>query len=178
MYISFAYMNLKEEILREHSKKQCDAIAKWVGNSQQRFDDLFNLFAGKESKVTQRASWPLSYCVESFPFLIIKNIPQLIEKLRTPLVHNAIKRNSTRLLLFVDIPDEFQGEVMDICFSYLSSPSEAVATKANAMYILARLAKEYPDIVPEIRLILEDQQYAASAGFAAAIRKTLKQLPS
>ena len=37
-------MNLKEEILKEHSKKQCDAIVKYIGNDKKRFAELMKLF--------------------------------------------------------------------------------------------------------------------------------------
>ncbi len=37
-------MNLREEILKEHSKTQCTKIVDWVGDSQQRFDELFQFF--------------------------------------------------------------------------------------------------------------------------------------
>ena len=60
-------MNLRDEILKEHSKPQCNKIVQWVGDSQKRFDGLFNLFLNDEYRVTQRAAWPLSYCVIAHP---------------------------------------------------------------------------------------------------------------
>ena len=48
-------MNLRSEILAEHSKAQTNKIIEWVGNSQQRFDELINLFLGDEYRITQRA---------------------------------------------------------------------------------------------------------------------------
>jgi len=58
-------MKLREEILKEHSKAQCNKIVEWVGKSQLRFDELFHLFISDENLVVQRASWPVSYCVEN-----------------------------------------------------------------------------------------------------------------
>jgi hypothetical protein len=49
-------MNLRQEILREHSKKQADKIVKWVGASQDRFDELVRLFLNSEYRVVQRAA--------------------------------------------------------------------------------------------------------------------------
>ena len=67
-----AIYNLREEILKEHSRAQCSKIAKWVGNDQKRFDELLQLFLNDEYRVTQRAGWPLGYCVEAHPELIKK----------------------------------------------------------------------------------------------------------
>jgi hypothetical protein len=36
-------MNLREEIVKEHSKAQKDKIVKWIGHDQKRFDQLFGL---------------------------------------------------------------------------------------------------------------------------------------
>lgn len=53
-------MILKEAILNEHSKAQCARIVNWVGKSQARFDELFNLFLNDEYRVVQRAGWSVS----------------------------------------------------------------------------------------------------------------------
>ena len=101
-------MNLQEEILKEHSKMQCIRIVQWVGNSQSRFDELFNLFLTGEYRVTQRASWPVSYCVELHPVFINKHFTKLISNLQKPGLHNAIKRNTIRLLQYIEIPKNFR----------------------------------------------------------------------
>ncbi len=107
-------MNLREEILKEHSKNQCNKIVQWVGTSQKRFEELFNLFLYDEYRVVQRASWPVSTCVIDNPKFIKNNFAKLISNLRKPNLHNSIKRNSIRLLQHVEIPENFQGEVQTI----------------------------------------------------------------
>ena len=49
-------MNLRNEILKEHSKVQCNKIVQWVGDSEKRFEDLFNLFLNDVYRVNQRAA--------------------------------------------------------------------------------------------------------------------------
>ena len=122
--------SLKEEILKEHSKTQCNKIVAWVGSDQQRFDRLFYLFLHEEPRITQRAAWSLSYCASAHPEFITKWFPELIKNLSRPALHDAVKRNTVRILQKVDIPEKYQGAVMDICFQYVESPTEAVAIKA------------------------------------------------
>jgi len=169
-------MNLLEEILREHSKEQCNKIVKWVGNSQQRFDELFHLFLTGEYRVTQRAAWPISYCVEIHPAFIKKNFAKLISNLQRPNRHNAVKRNTVRLLQYVDIPKKLQGRVMDICFGYVASPEEAVAVKAFSLTVLGNLAKLYPDIIPEIKLLIEEQLPNQTAAFKSRAKHFLTEI--
>src|SRR5689334_19715854 len=97
-------MKLRETILKEHSKANCARIVKWVGNDQKRFDDLFDLFLNDEYRVVQRAAWPVSYCVEDHPAFIKKHFAKLIKNLNKTGVHDAVKRNSIRLLQYVEIP--------------------------------------------------------------------------
>ncbi len=169
-------MNLRTEILKEHSKAQCTKIVKWVGNSQQRFDEIFDLFLNDEYRVVQRAAWPVSYCVIAHPVLITKNWKKLINNLRKPNLHDAVKRNSIRLMQDIDIPEKYHGEVMGICFKYLESPTEPLAVKVFSMTVLGNLAKKYPGIIPELKLIIEDQLPHQTAGFKSRAKKVLQIL--
>jgi hypothetical protein len=167
-------MNLREEILKEHSKSQKDRIVDWVGDSKQRFNELFSLFLNDEYRVTQRAAWPVSYCVEAHPEFIKDNFAKLLKNLEKPNLHNSIKRNSIRLLQNVAIPKKYQGQVMNYCFEYLESPTEAVAIKAFSLTVLGNLAKQYPEIIPEVKLLIEDQLPHQTAAFKSRAKAFLK----
>jgi hypothetical protein len=169
-------MNLRDEILKEHSKAQCLRIVAYIGNSQERFDELAGLFLNNEYRVAQRAAWPLSYCVASHPGLIKKQLKKIILNLKKPGIHNAVKRNTVRLLQNIDIPKPLRGYVMAICFGYLDSPGEPVAIKAFSLSVLARLSKEHPEIVPEIKLLIEEQLPYQTAAFASRAKRVLKEM--
>lgn len=169
-------MNLKEEILKEHSKAQCTRIVNWVSNNQQRFDELFDLFLHDEYRVVQRAGWPISYCVIAHPEFIHKHWKKLINNLKKPNLHNAVKRNSIRLMQDLEIPEKFHGEILDICFKYLESPTESLAVKVFSMAVLGNFAELYPDIKTELKLLIEDQLPNQTAGFKSRGKKVLKQL--
>ena len=169
-------MGLREQILAEHSKAQTNRIIRWVGRSQARMDELVRLFLAGEYRVTQRAGWPLSYCAQKNPELIRKHIPKLIRNLKTPGLHDAVKRNTVRLLQDIPVPVRSQGELMNICFEYLASPDETVAVKVFAMTILEKLSRIYPDIRQELKWIIEERWDYETAAFHARGRKILKQL--
>lgn len=166
-------MDLRQEILKEHSKKQCNKIVEWVGDSQQRFNELFHLFLTDEYRVVQRAAWPVSYCVIDHQHFIKNNFSKLMKNLHREGIHNAVKRNSIRLLQYVDIPKKYQGEVLEICFKAISSPVEPVAVKAFSLTVLANLAKTYTEILPELKLVITDQLPYQTAAFASRAKKIL-----
>jgi hypothetical protein len=166
-------MNLRERILAEHSKANCNRIVNWVGNSQQRFDALFHLFLTDEYRVAQRAAWPVNYCVTSHPQFIKKHFSRLVNNLSKPTIHDAVRRNTVRLLQEIGIPKKFHGQVMDICFKYISSPTEPVAVKCFSLGVLHNLCKEYPEIKAEIKTII-DGEWQKTAGLRSRAKKFLQ----
>ena len=168
--------DLRQEILREHSKAQCERIRAWVANGQERFDALFDLVLRDEPRISQRAAWPLSYCACDHPLLIKKRMGQLISNLSKPGIHAAVKRNTLRILQVVPLPEKSHGEIMTACFRYIESPDEAVAIKAFALTILGDLAKLYPEIIPELMILVQEQSAIQTAAFKSRAKKLRMQL--
>jgi hypothetical protein len=166
-------MDLRTQLLKAHSKENCDLIVAYIGNNQNRFDDLFQLFMGNDKRIVQMSSWPLSYCVEAYPFLIEKKLTALIKNLEKPNQHEAVKRHTTRILQCIEIPKKLHGVVMNICFNYIQDITEKPATKVFSLTILENLAKQYPEIKAELYLILETQMPHESAGFKSRAKKIL-----
>lgn len=169
-------MNVREEILKEHSKAQCTKIVNWIGDDQKRFDALFYLFLNDEYRVVQRAGWPVSNCVIAHPGFIHKHWLKLVNNLKKTGLHNAVKRNSIRLMQNIEIPEKYHGQVMNICFEYMASPTEPLAVKVFSMSVLGKLAKKYPEIKGELKLLIEDQLPHQTAGFKSRAKKILQQL--
>ncbi len=63
---------------------------------------------------------------------------------------------------------------MDICFKYVESPTEAVAVKAFSLTVLSNLAKLYPEILPELKLLIEDQLPHQTAAFRSRAKVLIK----
>ncbi|TXI71436.1 MAG: hypothetical protein E6Q41_00260 [Cyclobacteriaceae bacterium] len=168
-------MDIKKELEKGHSKALTDKIVRYVGDDQTRFNKLMETFLSGPQRITQRAAWPLSYCVNDHPFLIGRHYPAVLKILMKPGVHDAVKRNIVRLLQFVAIPKRYQGRVIEACFK-LMDPKEAIAIRAFSMTVLANLATEYPDLKKELRLVIEEQLPYGSAGYLSRAKKILGQL--
>ncbi len=169
-------MNLRHTIRAEHSKNNCTRIVDWIGGSQQRFDELFHLFLNDEYRVVQRAAWPLSYVVIAHPPLISRHFSKLLKNLRKPGTHESVKRNTLRLLQHISIPERFHGEVMNVCFDYIISPTEKPAIKAFSLTVLQNLSKQYPEIRQELKTIIEDRWDYESTAFKSRAKKILKEI--
>jgi len=169
-------MDLLQLLKDEHSKKQTDRIVAYIGQDKQRFAGLINLFFSGEYRITQRAAWPLSYCVRHYPELIKPYFKQLLDNLDRKDIHVAVIRNTVRLLQDVTIPAKFQGRVMSRCFEFIQAPETPIAVKAFALSVLSNLSADYPEIRGELRLIIEDQWEQATPAFRSRAKRVLKQL--
>ena len=170
-------MNLREELLKDHSKERIMKIVRYVGNDKKRFADLMNLFLENIERVSERAAWAVSYCAETHPELVVPYLEKLLDNLNQP-VHDAIKRNTIRTFQDIDIPEMLQGKAADICFKFLCDKDETIATKVFSMTVLHNLSKEHPDLKNELRMAIEEQMPYASAGFKSRGKKILKALGS
>lgn len=169
-------MILREEILKEHSKSQALKIAGYACESKNNFKELMNCFLDKEYRLAQRAAWSVSWAAHKKPEMIYPHIKDLVSILHKKNVHDAVIRNSVRILQAIDIPEKFHGEVMDACFQFLERPATAVAIKVFSLTTLFNLAKKYPEIKPELKLIIEDSWEHESAAFKSRAKKILPKL--
>jgi len=168
-------MNIKEELLKEHSKPQALKIVNYIGNNPERFDELMKLFFQENYRLNQRAAWPVGIFAEKHPDFILPYLGAMINLLEKD-VHNAVKRNIVRTLQYIEIPDELLGLAAENCFQLLTSNKEPVAIKVFAMTVLANICKKEPDLKQELTLVIEDQLPYASAGFKSRAKKIFKQL--
>lgn len=169
-------MNLREQLLKEHSKSNCLKVVKWIGDSPARFAELIELFLKDEYRVVQLAAWPMSYVAEAHPELIRKHLPRLVKNLERTDTHPAVRRNTIRLFQHIEIPEKYQGQVMNLCFEYIADPQEKAAVKAFSLTVLENLSKLYPEIRPELKTIIEERMDTETAAFTSRARKILKKL--
>lgn len=169
-------MNLLNELQKDHSKAQKDKIVKFVGNHTDRFAELVKVYLAGPYRITQRAAWPLSYCVAKNPSFVRPHLGKLLTYAAKPGVHDAVKRNTLRLLQFINVPTSLQGKTTDLCLAFLSNPKEPIAVRVFAMTVASNLALKNPELKNEIIPLIEDQLPYGSAGFRSRGVKVLKRL--
>lgn len=169
-------MNLKEEILKEHSKAQAIKISEYIGNDQSRFDELMELFFNDEYRVIQRTAWVLSHCTDKYPFLANPHLDKLVENLKSENLHVAVHRNTVRMLAGIDIPERLQGVLLELCFDYLLSPKTPIAVQAHSMQVIYNISQNEPDLLNELKMVIEERLPYGSAGFKSKGKKLIKAI--
>ncbi len=168
-------MDIREQLLLEHSKTNTERIANYIGTDNTRVKQLVNLFIHDEYRVGQRAAWVIASIHDNYPDLLLPHYKVMVDKMREN-GHDAIKRNVLRCLANSNFPENLHGELADQCFTYLQNPQEAIAIKVHAMRVLAKVCIHFPELKNELKLVIEDQMPHGSTGFKNCARKVLKQI--
>lgn len=169
-------MDLKTELLREHSYENSEKIAWDIMENPHNLNDLFELFWADDYRITQRATWAIIIITEWKPKLIKPFVEQMILRLKKEDINDSIKRNTVRILAEFPIPLHMEGEITEICFGYLNNPSEAIAIKVFSMTILERMVEKHPELKAELIYAIETGMEFGSAGYRSRGRKILGRL--
>ena len=170
-------MNIREQLLVAHSKENTQKITMYIGTDEKRLDELMQCFFSNEYRVTQRAAMSVSDCFDLHPQLMQPYVEQMVDNLSDPKIHVAVKRNTVRILQFIDVPEEHTSALFDHCLSFLIDSKEPIAVKAFSMGILYNICKKYPDLKVEVIPIIEEEiGRSESAGVLNRGKKISKKL--
>jgi hypothetical protein len=179
---------LTEQILAQHSKAQTMRVVEWVGHDAGRLETLMDIFlgqphphpltimGGEQYRLTQRSAWAVRYVGEKAPELMTPWLPKIVARLREPGIHDAVKRNALNVFEPLEIPDNLQDDLADLCFGYLAEPKEALAIRCASMTVLEKICRKIPELKPELRLLIEEHFEHGTAGFKSRARKVLEKL--
>lgn len=169
-------MDIRTTLLEKHSRDQMLRIVAYVGDDQERFDELLGYMLNDEYRVVQRSAWAVLHAVKAHPHFIEGHLEKLIENLNKPKLPDAVKRNTMRLLQDVELPEELMGIMAEIAFRILDDPKEPIAARVFSMTVLYNICKKEPELGNELRMVIEDHLPHGSAGFKSRGKKTLKDL--
>lgn len=170
-------MNIEKRLAEEHSRTLTMTVVDYISNDKNKFKILMDLFLKGEPKLIQRSAWPLSYVAIAHPELIKPYLGKLIIKLQQENNHPSVPRNILRIFEEIEIPEKYEGYLVDCCFSILQSETNPIASKAFAITVATKICKKYPDLKSELRLHLEHMQnYPLAPAVKVRIKRAIKEL--
>lgn len=114
-------MNFKQLLEQGHSKANTTIIINEVCTSPKKMEELMACFVEGPVQITQRAAWPISFIAKKHPQLLNSYYKLFIELLNQPNKHDSINRNILRAFQFVDLPEKYEGNVLDVSFKLPNS---------------------------------------------------------
>ena len=168
-------MNLRQSLLREHSKANALAITRQILTGVFTFEELWELIRNGDPPLPQRASWVLDTVTAEAPDSLQPYLPEAVSLLLQP-NHNAVHRNLLKALERTAIPEEFQGELYDFCINALLNPKALPAIQAFSMSLASKIADGIPELQEELTLVIESQMEFNTAAYKARGRRILSIL--
>jgi len=166
-------MNIREALLAKRSKALTMRIVRYIGDDRERFAELMNAFFSEPCRATQWSAWPMSYCVQRHPELIVPYLKKLLDHTERDDVQDVVRRNVMRLLQYVEIPERLQGRVYSLCLDLIGDLKQPVAIKAFAVTTARRIADSEPSLMNELALVVKEQLPHNSIAFAKRAREVL-----
>ncbi|MEI7662235.1 MAG: hypothetical protein WCK34_08555 [Bacteroidota bacterium] len=168
--------SLNDLLLIEMSRRNTDLVADLVFQKPELFDELFRLFLSNIEPVSRRAAWVLDIVSENMPSKLLQYIPEMVDMM-PHFSHDGLKRHSVHMISRSPLPaGDTIGPLITICFDWLISPSEAVATKVYCMEILYRISETEPGLKKELADSIEWRLDEETPGFKNRGRKLLNKL--
>ncbi len=162
--------------MAEHSKAMAESIAIDVDGDEEKFARLMDVYlCDEDSLLTQRAAWPVRKVFDQTPHLLLPYLSRMIEMLDED-HHMAVRRNNLSILAAINLPEPFWDNLYVTCFQILENPQIPIAIRVHAMQVLANIAQNIPDLIPELRLVIESHLTVGSPGFKSSAKKILAHL--
>jgi len=167
--------SLKELLMVEPSRRNTDLIAGLILQKPALFDELFHIYLSNEEPVSRRAAWVADAVTEKCPDLLIPVIEEIAGHL-ADFSHDGMKRESLKMLARSPLPEQNLGQLITICFDWLTSGKESVAVKMFSMEILYRISNQEPEMKKELADSIELRMQEETPGFRSHGKKLLKRL--
>lgn len=169
-------MNILQELQQARSKNRNQRIIDFIGDSQEYFDELLSYFAENDARIQDTIAWIMSDCVQKNPTFLDRHFDFVCQNLKNPAT-NGVERNMYRALQYVvEIPEEYQGEIVELAFEKLSAANTAIANKVFSMTVVYNISKTLTELQQELAIMIEDQLPYGSAGFKNRGQKILNEI--
>jgi hypothetical protein len=170
-------MNLKEELLKELSHYNIDRVVSYIGDRPSLFAHLFEILETADKSLSPRVAWATAICLDNNPGLGIPYQKRMVELLRNP-AHTSLIRTVLRYFSQIDLEEELQGELYEKSFHYLLDAKFPAAPRVYAMQIMYNIGLHNPELLNELKLILDEVLPLSDGGVLNRGTKLLKEINS
>lgn len=169
-------MDIKAQLIKEHSKENKDLIVNYLLNNTNEVDSLMELFFGSNHILVQRSAWVVGDLGEKHTELIRPFFPRMVKEIRKTECIIAVKRNVLRVLQFQKVDENLWGELYDVCIRFLEDKKEPVAVKVFSMTTAYNIVKHVPELKDELQGAIEQIIPEGTAGEKNRGKKILNAL--
>jgi len=149
----------------------------FLNSHPEYFTEALELALGDRQPYCWRAPWLLYSCMEENDSRVRPYIPKIIAVIQEK--KDGHQRELMKLLHLMDLDDEQEGRVFDICMNMWESISKGPSIRYNAFMFILKVVNKYPELKPEFDFITQDQYLETlSPGIKHSILAKVKKASS
>jgi hypothetical protein len=157
------------------SKAELNSIVEMIESDQKIADYLFEIVIDPENYDKPRPAWVLNYAAIQYPELFRKYFGRLIELCKLD-VHAGIHRSIMRIFESVDIGEDLEGPLFDICIDFLQNTKRPKAVRAFSLTAATRIALKYPEIASEMIEVIKNLEDVEAPSLKSRLWNCIKDL--
>lgn len=171
-------MSLSEHFKGDLSKVEVNRIADLIGDDKGLVRELMDIINHREILRVKYALWVMRTLCDKKPYLFQPYFKDLFELIHKFPGEDSVLRNVIGAWQVLEIPEELEGEVYELCLNFLTDQSP-IAAKAFSMEVCYKVAARYPELKNELKTVIEELNLKygeSSPGIASRAQKTLKKI--
>ena len=175
-------MNLREQILKEHSVKNAELIAAYIEENPDELQKLLDCILLGDKKVAQYGSWVLSKFSEYFYIEFIPYLEFILSEVKTT-KHVAVSRNFAKVFMIITgkkfinyLSESDIDAIVDKSFSWIIEKEEKAAVIAFSIITLSNLMEKRSWIAIDLKQYIIDNISGSLPSFQSVGKRVLKKI--
>ena len=147
----------------------------YMNSNPQEFEEAINLALSDRQPYSWRAAWLLCSCLEKNDSRIINYVKEILNVILEK--NDNIQREFLKILYFMDLEDEYEGILFNICITIWEMTYKQPSVRYNAFRIIVKSAKKHPELANEVKYLTQEQYLdSLSPGAQRSVIKMLNEL--
>ncbi|WP_321478550.1 hypothetical protein [uncultured Bacteroides sp.] len=165
-------MNLKSELSKRISKEKIEEILSYIQEKEQSRKELYHLIYDDDKIISFQALWACSHLSPPENQWLCNKQNDLIDQLLA-CQHSGKRRLLLSILYQQPFSESFRTDLLDFCLDGITSPKELPAAQSLCMKIAYKLCLPIPELLQELRSILEMMEPDLLAPAARSVRRNI-----
>ncbi len=151
-----------------------EGMISFIKSHPEFVDTAIKLALKNKQPYSWRAAWLLWSCIEKNDKRIFPYISMIIESIKDK--KDGHQRELLKILYIMELEEDHEGFLFDFCVGIWEKTNSSPSVRFNALLMIIRIAKKYPELYKEISLLLQEPYIAPlSPGIKNAVARIKKE---
>jgi hypothetical protein len=170
-------MDFKREITKDQSVINAKRLANYIIANKYELKNVTKTIFDDDTNISMRSAWILSHVSMKSPEIIVPLIPQFLNYIRKKDAHPGTVRCILSCIQRINIPGKYCSEIFDYCMDATKNAGMPNAVRAFSITILGNICKNYPELKPEVEMVLNElKTFPQPGSIIVRMRDTFKIL--